>query len=56
MPPNCVVKVAGLCGASEQTLHRCPQALLEDMMQASYPPTTVENYLKIGYKMKIVIN
>jgi len=32
--------VAGLCGASEQTLHRCPQALLEDMMQASYPPTT----------------
>ena len=35
--------VAGLCGASEQTLHRCPQALLEDMMQASYPPTTVGN-------------
>ena len=33
--------VAGLCGASVQTLHRCPQALLEDMMLASYPPTTV---------------
>ena len=35
--------VAGLCGASVQTLHRCPQALLEDMMLASYPPTTVGN-------------
>ena len=45
--------VAGLCGASVQTLHRCPQALLEDMMLASYPPTTVPIMVKRKQKRAV---